>query len=88
MEGALQGTPNTYWFREEGTRCVATSGMAEVHGNRTHAENVDNPAVSAQGGAVGAQNALIDADLAKIIAAWPDLPDAIKTGILAMIEGV
>jgi hypothetical protein len=27
-----------------------------------------------------------DTELAQIVAAWPHLPDAIKTGILAMVK--
>lgn len=30
--------------------------------------------------------AISDDDLARIVAAWPRLPDAIKTGILAMVK--
>ena len=28
----------------------------------------------------------IDADLAKVVAAWPTLPDPLKAGILAMVK--
>ena len=40
----------------------------------------------AESGAVGAQSTLVDADLRAIIEAWPELPDAVKAGILAMIH--
>ena len=40
----------------------------------------------AESGAVGAAEARIDADLALVIDAWPTLPEAIKAGILAMVQ--
>ena len=41
----------------------------------------------AESGAVGAENAPIDPDLANIIDAWPTLPEGVKAGITAMVEG-
>ena len=42
---------------------------------------------SHQGGAEsGAHNAPIDADLQAIIEQWPELPDAVKAGIVAMVK--
>ena len=35
-----------------------------------------------------AQTVQNHADLADLIAAWPDLPDAVRTGIVAMVKGV
>ena len=40
----------------------------------------------AESGAVGAEKALIDADLAAVIDAWPNLPEAIRAGIVAMVR--
>ncbi|MCH7685408.1 MAG: hypothetical protein IH899_01785 [Planctomycetes bacterium] len=40
----------------------------------------------AESGAVGAQSALMDPDLRAVIEAWPELPDAVKAGILAMVR--
>ena len=40
----------------------------------------------AECGAVGAQSALMVPDLQAIIKAWPELPDAVKAGILAMVH--
>jgi hypothetical protein len=39
----------------------------------------------AECGALGAQNAPLDPDLAAVVDAWHKLPDAIKAGILAMV---
>ena len=33
-----------------------------------------------------AQNAPVDADLAAVVGAWADLPQAIKAGIVAMVK--
>lgn len=64
--------------------------MAEVHGNRTHAENAGETREAGQSGAecgaLGAQNAPLDPDLAAVVDAWPKLPEAIKAGILAMVK--
>jgi hypothetical protein len=40
----------------------------------------------AECGALGAREAPIDADLAAVVDAWPELPSAIKAGILAMVR--
>jgi len=47
-------------------------------------QKLENPG-AAESGAVGAQNTEIDPELAKIVAAWPGLPDAIRAGIVAMV---
>ncbi len=41
---------------------------------------------AAQGAAVSAANAAIDPELQTIVERWPGLPDALKAGILAMIN--
>jgi hypothetical protein len=41
----------------------------------------------ADSGAVGPQTAPLPPDLAEIMAAWPALPEALRSGILAMIRG-
>ena len=41
---------------------------------------------AAQGAAVEHDNAPIDPDLQAIVASWPDLSDAVKAGILAMVR--
>ena len=55
-------------------------------------ENPEENALSrdsaAPGAAVGAQNAPIDPGLQAIIERWPELPGAVKAGILAMIRAV
>ena len=40
----------------------------------------------AESGALGAQNAPFDPDLATVVEAWPGLPAAIKADILAMVQ--
>ena len=58
-------------------------------GTRTYAQNSGNSSGLAQSGAecgaLGAQNAPLDPDLAAVVDAWHKLPDAIKAGILAMV---
>ena len=53
-------------------------------------ENPEENALSrdsaAPGAAVGAQNTSIDPDLQAIIERWPELPDTVKAGILAMVR--
>jgi len=44
----------------------------------------ENPG-AAESGAVGARNIVIDPELAKIVAAWPTLPKAVRAGIVAMV---
>jgi len=41
-----------------------------------------------KGAVVGAPVAPPDPDLQQLIAAWPDLPPAIRAGVLAMIHAV
>jgi len=61
-----------------------------VTGLEHPADSTGNSAVrdqsSAESGAVGAQTAFADPDLAAVVEAWPSLPEAIKAGILAMIR--
>lgn len=60
--------------------------MAEVHGNRTPAENTGKTGAfsesGAESGAIGAQEPAFDVsaapDLARLIDAWPTLPEAIN----------
>ena len=49
-------------------------------------KNAHSQASAAQGAAVDSQNEPIDTDLLVIIERWPDLPDALKAGIVAMIQ--
>ena len=49
-------------------------------------ENTQSSNRAAQGAAVEHENAVIDPDLLVIIERWPDLPDALKAGIVAMIQ--
>jgi len=57
-------------------------------------KNANSQTGGAESGAVGAQNAdsavdgavAADPDLGRLIEAWPTLPEAIRRGILAMVE--
>ena len=49
-------------------------------------ENAHSRGSAAPGAAVGAENTPIDADLQAIIQRWPELPEAVKAGILAMVR--
>ena len=49
-------------------------------------DNADFPRGAAVGAAVGAENGSIDPDLQAIIEQWPELPDAVKAGIVGMIR--
>jgi hypothetical protein len=64
--------------------------MAGVHENRTHPGYTEKTPDLNQGGAecgaVGALSDPIDADLRAIIDAWPALPEAVKSDILAMVK--
>ena len=79
---------------------------AEVHGNRTVAENSANTAVAPQGAAKSDAPFVVNhpksatsdlcgterpagatsPDLARVIAAWPRLPENIKAAIRAIVE--
>jgi hypothetical protein len=60
---------------------VGLESSHEITGNSSGV-----PRSGAESGAVRSQNGLIDADLAVVVDAWPTLPEAIKTGILAMVR--
>ncbi len=59
-------------------------------GAAKHYENRGSPSAQNQGGAesgaVRDKTPHIDVELAKVIEAWPRLPDAIKRAILAMVN--
>lgn len=58
---------------------------SDPDGTRTIAENADKTAVSKEDGSQSGSFFDCDADLAKIIAAWASLPDAIRRAMLALI---
>ena len=49
-------------------------------------ENAPSQNIAAQGAALGAPEGPDDPNLAIIIQRWPDLPPAMKSGILAMVR--
>ena len=54
---------------------------AEIPEKKAHSRGSAAP-----GAAVGAENTPIDADLQVIIQRWPELSEAVKAGILAMVK--
>jgi hypothetical protein len=64
--------------------------MSGGDGIRTLPETPDKMPVlrqaSAKSGAVRPQDSPIGADLASVIDAWPDLPEPIRAGVLAMVR--
>ena len=77
----------TRGLRYFATRVLQVAGM----GFELPQENTEKTGVAdesgAESGALDAENGPKDPDLGAIIDAWPRLPDAIKTGILAIIQG-
>lgn len=65
---------------------VAEAGV-EPPSNSTGNPPLENEN-GAECGAVGAQIDGFDPDLVAVVEAWPGLPEAIKTGILAMVRTV
>ena len=53
--------------------------------NSNELRDVEDPR-GAESGAVDPEKALIDADLAAVINAWPCLPKPVKAGIVAMVH--
>jgi len=53
---------------------------------RVTPEHLEENAHFREGAAPGAENGLIDPDLWTIIEWWPDLPEAVKAGIGAMVN--
>ena len=46
------------------------------------------PTGAAKRGAHDAANQVVDAELLEVVDAWPELPAALKSGILAMVRSV
>ena len=55
------------------------------HGQKSSGNQGVGNQSGAESGALGAENAPIDPELAAVVDAWPALPEAIKAGILAMV---
>ena len=69
--------------RTPDTRIMIQRVSAEIPDNKAHSENLAAP-----GAASESHNAPIDAGLQAIIQRWPELPDAVKAGIVAMVRAV
>ena len=66
-----------------GDRGLEPSGVTD----RSSKPLQDSPkSGGAESGADPAKTDLIEPDLAKVIEAWPDLPEAITTAILALVQ--
>ena len=64
--------------------CVAGTGFQRepfAPGNRHLA-----PTGAAKSGASDAANQAVDAELLEVVDAWPELPAALKSGILSMVR--
>ena len=80
-------------MRPDAKGCESRPGRIRTSDQGIMSQRV-NPAknaLSQEGAALGAavvhDNAPIDPDLQSIIERWPDLPDATKAEILAMVQG-
>jgi len=63
--------------------------MPEVgleHPPQTSEKTTDSQPDGAESGAPAARAAISDPELVALIDAWPDLPEPVRRGILAMIE--
>ncbi len=67
---------------------MGRTGLEPVTVTARKNSKLQNQAVSggAESGADSADLAQIDSDLQHIIDAWPDLPEPIKAGVLAMVK--
>lgn len=67
---------------------LGDTGLEPVDVNTCKQKNLRNSPIesAAESGAVESQKHEIDPDLAKIIVAWPGLPEAAKKYILAIIR--
>ena len=63
---------------------MGDTGLEPV--NITGCKKQRPPVGGAESGAVGNNSTATDPDLAKVVEAWPRLPEPIKRAILAMIE--
>jgi UDP-N-acetyl-D-mannosaminuronate dehydrogenase len=73
--GSTPPLPNTQVSKRQGL----TSGVSE-------AAEASGSAVSILAVSVPGKQGKIDPDLAAVIRAWPDLPDALKQGVLAIVR--
>jgi hypothetical protein len=58
----------------------------EAAGIEPEPKSSQNLDVDVQSGALRAREALLDPDLVTVMEAWPTLSDAIKAGILALVQ--
>ena len=73
------------WNSGGGTRTPDTRIMIQPANPENPEENAHSRGSAAPGAAVGAENTPIDADLQAIIQRWPELPEPVKAGIVAMV---
>ena len=70
---------------EPATPCGAPHFESDATCPDSQGERHISEGTGADAGAVETKNAHDDADLQAIMDAWPDLPEAIKAGIMAMV---
>ena len=78
--GVYVGLPSK-WSRGESNPRAGSTGACDSRGPRASGDKG-----GAESGAVEADTAPTDLDLAKVIEAWPTLSDPIRAGIVAMVE--
>jgi len=61
-------------------------GLSGVGGIRTPREIPGNTALPEQGGAESGALTIADAELARLVAAWPTLPEPIRRAVLALVN--
>ena len=91
---ALTGLSLPHCPTQAGTLNLAFGGVS-VNGPtrpRTPRENPEKTTVSEQGGAESGAHAapmiVSDPDLAAVVTTWPELPEAVRAGIVAMVRTV
>jgi hypothetical protein len=62
------------------------TGLGLEHPQQNSSEAADPEEGGAESGAPAARTAISDPALAALIDAWPDLPQPVRRGILAMVE--
>jgi len=67
---------------------VTPTGLEPKHVTTCGGKDLQNPSPEggAESGAVSPISGPIDPDLQRVIDAWPNLPEAVKAGILAMVK--
>jgi hypothetical protein len=81
-QGCPSYIPTRTQFRPQ--KQIAEAGLERVAENTE--KNAHFPLGGAESGAVGARSGAIDGGLPSIVEAWPQLPEAVKADILAIVR--